>query len=142
MESKPGVVCYCSISGCLLIEPVWNRNRHYCMTSCCSISFNRTSMESKPTPKQTSIESPCLTFNRTSMESKPAQRHLRKALWCPFNRTSMESKQFRDAVGFPCRQILLIEPVWNRNSEESVQNACPLQSFNRTSMESKPLGNL
>ena len=80
----------------LLIEPVWNRNPVASWFSpLASVSFNRTSMESKP------------------------GIYVRIALinWKPFNRTSMESKP-NALKGNWSRRLLLIEPVWNRNSNE------------------------
>ena len=38
------------------------------------------------------------------------------------------------------RNVLLIEPVWNRNIHEN-HFVCALLTFNRTSMESKPISN-
>ena len=36
-----------TIDGFLLIEPVWNRNPHFCISQAYRLTFNRTSMESK-----------------------------------------------------------------------------------------------
>ena len=56
-----------------------------------------------------------LPFNRTSMESKLDFVVPRRAYLPPFNRTSMESKPFFNVL--PLKgQVLLIEPVWNRNA--------------------------
>ena len=78
-------------------------------------TFNRTSMESKHhlLSRQLPHTQP---FNRTSMESKRSAPCLfQGSSDIPFNRTSMESKpqQQREPTG---TDLLLIEPVWNRNS--------------------------
>ena len=57
----------------LLIEPVWNRNFvSNAITITISVSFNRTSMESKlfRMARTEKLRLPKPTFNRTSMESK------------------------------------------------------------------------
>ncbi len=55
-----------------------------------------------------------------------------------FNRTSMESKQETwDDAYVPVAELLLIEPVWNRNINHVGTHAADPNSFNRTSMESK-----
>ena len=76
-------------------------------------------------------------FNRTSMESKPRCIFLGVADYKSFNRTSMESKQAHHYADIT-PDLLLIEPVWNRNFGISLSllETC---SFNRTSMESKPV---
>ena len=49
MESKLGGLCLdINKKTALLIEPVWNRNLFDLDNDICMISFNRTSMESKP----------------------------------------------------------------------------------------------
>ena len=56
-----------------------------------------------------------LTFNRTSLESKLYREAVKPPLIQTFNRTSLESKLEFGAIEIGIRQILLIEPVWNRN---------------------------
>ena len=56
----------------LLIEPVWNRNKlRYEQQEVVVVTFNRTSMESKPLKRGGACrQHRAVTFNRTSMESK------------------------------------------------------------------------
>ena len=117
MESKliSDARCLNTARGCLLIEPVWNRN---------------------PQPI-THPTSPTPSFNRTSMESKlfrtnqhnAADTLLIEPVWNRNKRKSLPIKEQR---------LLLIEPVWNRNSSR-FSRSTPLRTFNRTSMESKHL---
>ena len=79
-----------------------------------------------------------MTFNRTSMESKLHQRACRWGSWKSFNRTSMESKHNSMSTSSPATSMLLIEPVWNRNTETTLHLLAVKPPFNRTSMESKP----
>ena len=79
------------------------------------LTFNRTSMESKPCfHRHLTIRTP--TFNRTSMESKLIilREHF-LILLQTFNRTSMESKRWLWWLERCHFGKLLIEPVWNRN---------------------------
>ena len=55
----------------------------------------------------------------------------------PFNRTSMESKLPLDTLQSFRFFSLLIEPVWNRNTDLGCRLSDPTRTFNRTSMESK-----
>ena len=123
----------------LLIEPVWNRNFQLSSIFIFYIlpTFNRTSMESKPTNNRlyflhgnlliepvwnrNAFSTICTlsskrAFNRTSMESKQSFRPFELFSLETFNRTSMESKHTQRLVN------------------NAVEN-----SFNRTSIESKPL---
>ena len=59
----------------------------------------------------------CGTFNRTSMESKLRPRDNKLFYLIPFNRTSMESKREKHPATHIFFGELLIEPVWNRNSQ-------------------------
>ena len=102
------------LDGCILIEPVWNRNAR-------PVGANR---------KQP------INFNRTSMESKLIKTLFRRAKVLHFNRTSMESKRLLIS------QLLLVIPNFNRTSMESKRHQQQLSNsqvyhFNRTSMESK-----
>ena len=76
MESKHGLYDDEGVKHPLLIEPVWNRNGASPYQWQFGISFNRTSMESKPGKwKIRRQDNPA--FNRTSMESKlDTYRHL------------------------------------------------------------------
>ena len=58
-----------------------------------------------------------LTFNRTSMESKLGTGAQLIKNTHTFNRTSMESKHKTDDTPLT-KDVLLIEPVWNRNLTE------------------------
>ena len=101
-----------------------------------ALTFNRTSMESKQ-KEVVDFQPSRATFNRTSMESKLILELLYDTIdELPFNRTSMESKQNQIGLTCPCFATLLIEPVWNRNSEVKLEVASS-RTFNRTSMESK-----
>ena len=140
MESKPCRRCAeHERADILLIEPVWNRN------SCAlpslsvyrSLTFNRTSMESKQARGIGRFFGRFHAFNRTSMESKllgwPAHGGVR---FYPFNRTSMESKQYSVALDRTSQN------TFNRTSMESKHRVnhnrhTPDSTFNRTSMESK-----
>ena len=59
-------------ANCLLIEPVWNRNKVSTKdgTWATTMPFNRTSLESKRKTMHC-MHLVLLTFNRTSLESKP-----------------------------------------------------------------------
>ena len=119
----------------LLIEPVWNRNRHVDqLCTWCLWAFNRTSMESKHIWQPIKLDNRW-TFNRTSMESKQNKTVWWVRKWNAFNRTSMESKHAIWERHLKS-SVLLIEPVWNRNRSTSIVEVDPF-SFNRTSMESK-----
>ena len=56
------------------------------------------------------------TFNRTSMESKLSKDITSDPNSYTFNRTSMESKQLPFPFATFLANLLLIEPVWNRNA--------------------------
>ena len=77
------------------------------------------------------------TFNRTSMESKllsltQSQASVSRLLIEPvWNRNS------DTGTSLPSAHILLIEPVWNRNRAILIQTDTGVGTFNRTSMESK-----
>ena len=116
MESKLITKTQYRYSANLLIEPVWNRNLLLGVLSRTTISaFNRTSMESKPSPRVV------ISFG----------------IGFPFNRTSMESKLQTINEFYRFRSTLLIEPVWNRNLILILTHQHAHASFNRTSMESK-----
>ena len=92
-------------------------------------------MESK-LPKQLFPVAHIRTFNRTSMESKHKFERVKAERDKTFNRTSMESKP--ECGESACDFILLlIEPVWNRNSDALGLAHSIALPFNRTSMESK-----
>ena len=78
----------------LLIEPFWNRNHNWTTYQACY----------------------CYPFNRTSLESKLGPVGAVSWLAQPFNRTSLESKLGYTCGGLSSSPLLLIEPVWNRNS--------------------------
>ena len=78
------------------------------------------------------------TFNRTSLESKRFSLSQTEQCRHPFNRTSLESKLSCKRV-FRYRGLLLIEPVWNRNTLVVDLFIHLLPTFNRTSLESKLL---
>ena len=115
MESKliSDARCLNTARGCLLIEPVWNRNpQPITHPTSPTPSFNRTSMESKlfrtnqhnaadtlliepvwnRNTSRFSRSTPLRTFNRTSMESKHLPVFAGETPQASFNRTSMESK--------------------------------------------------
>ena len=50
----------------------------------------------------------------------------------------MESKRDYTQQNIALQRDLLIEPVWNRNKSNQLCQGEPCQTFNRTSMESKP----
>ena len=60
-----------------------------------------------------------------------------KSLETTFNRTSMESKLIIIFGYYAFLFNLLIEPVWNRNSNVKERDGSTTDAFNRTSMESK-----
>ena len=101
----------------LLIEPVWNWN----MTDdnlgrYLKCSFNRTSLELKPAQAHFT-EMSALPFNRTSLELKHMRVMHQDSTRFPFNRTSLELKHQLSQVVIVAFKHLLIEPVWNWNTQ-------------------------
>ena len=97
MESKHGTDGdSVSIEYSLLIEPVWNRNALFGVTSITDLTFNRTSMESK--------------LAEVSDAVSAAERLLIEPVWNRNRRVRLMLRR----EGLP----LLIEPVWNRNKRK------------------------
>ena len=74
-------------------------------------SFNRTTMELKPTPNRANPKEG-VAFNRTTMELKPIKDKEIKRDLETFNRTTMELKLI-SRIRKCCDVLLLIEPLWN-----------------------------
>ena len=77
-----------------------------------------------------------LTFNRTSLESKPvihphSRTHPALLIEPVWNRNPSATNRYR------LEGELLIEPVWNRNKRGVVYLRSMNRTFNRTSLESK-----
>ena len=94
-------------------------------------------MESKHFYAQIDAIGDVVAFNRTSMESKRlelARNEVKptKLLIEPVWNRNTDCKRFSYS-----RQSLLIEPVWNRNTHLPVDTIRQIAAFNRTSMESK-----
>ena len=122
----------------LLIEPVWNRNKLWKeYASDRKHTFNRTSLESKLC-QLSACRGDVRAFNRTSLESKHQGFASGIQLIRSFNRTSLESKHCGAARLSKFARELLIEPVWNRNNSPSFRASLSVNTFNRTSLESKP----
>ena len=78
------------------------------------------------------------TFNRTSLELKPVlMSQSSRFVSLSFNRTSLELKLVISPAIHSCIN-LLIEPVWNWNTEICQRHGSLLPPFNRTSLELKP----
>ena len=81
----------------LLIEPVWNRNLlRVASITTVKVSFNRTSLESKPWKAERDGVGYALLI---------------EPVW---NRNTGQAGEIIDIIG-----TLLIEPVWNRNYAQS-----------------------
>ena len=77
-----------------------------------------------------------MTFNRTSMESKPCLPSLNTSIRNLLIEPVWNRNKFSDHSSTQLRQ-LLIEPVWNRNVLSAKFPVRLVTAFNRTSMESK-----
>jgi hypothetical protein len=112
-------------------------------------TFNRTSLESKrwyrlwarrrsyPEYQREGRAHNDLTFNRTSLESKHYGHASAGKDLMSFNRTSLESKPGCRWTTSHTATVLLIEPVWNRNNDDTCNGDLRYRAFNRTSLESK-----
>ena len=117
MESKHTLWLQCEVRVYLLIEPVWNRNR-----TIQNLADDADSLLIEPVWNRNlswfesgTVQSDA-PFNRTSMESKQKITIVLNFSIVSFNRTSMESKQCTQHGVWRWQAVLLIEPVWNRNT--------------------------
>ena len=98
----------------LLIEPLWNWN------IAATVYFS----------------APVASFNRTTMELKPTPARLHRLASSAFNRTTMELKHMRCPQNTASGN-LLIEPLWNWNYWYGPRAPPSAAPFNRTTMELK-----